>query len=363
MTEMTAELDRGSTETRLSMLTSDVARQIANNATGLDQGHRDTRGNVALLARNGLLGLGAPGNHDRALPAMAAVIAEVAGHCLSTAFSAWAHRMTVEYLSSAATSWSLSTAAALTGTGPLGVTGMASAFKDAAGCGSIELTATATVGGYRLSGTLRWASNLYSDSIMVTAAQTGGGEKIVVAVPLATDGVTIGDHFELLALGSTASSSVKLDDVYVGDEQVLSRDIDAFLTIVRPTFLVLQSAMCLGLARRCLDEVQHSLSGVNATFGVEFDTRTAQLAAFDSQLTAFAAAVGGPATPAKHDLLALRLAAADTVSAAAALEIRTAGGKGYARRTDASRRFREAAFIPVQSPSEAQLRWELRTGR
>jgi alkylation response protein AidB-like acyl-CoA dehydrogenase len=57
------------------------------------------------------------------------------------------------------------------------------------------------------------------------------------------------------------------------------------------------------------------------------------------------------------------LAAADVVSAAAALEIRTAGGKGYARRTDASRRFREAAFIPVQSPSEAQLRWELRTGR
>ena len=59
----------------------------------------------------------------------------------------------------------------------------------------------------------------------------------------------------------------------------------------------------------------------------------------------------------------LRLAAADIVSAAAALEIRSAGGKGYARRTDASRRFREAAFIPVQSPSEAQLRWELRTGR
>lgn len=360
---MTTELDPASKETHTAILTSDVVNQIAHHATDLDQGDRDTRENLGLLARSGLLGLGAPGNHGQALPAMAAVIAEVAGHCLSTAFSVWAHRMTVEYLTAAATPWSLGTAATLTGTGALGVTGMASAFKDAAGCGSIELSATAIDSGHRLSGTLRWASNLYSDSVMVTAAQTDSGEKLVVAVPLTADGVTIGSHFELLALGSTASSSVTLDDVYIGEDQILSRDIESFLTGVRPTFLVLQSAMCTGLARRCLNEVEHSLGGVNSAFAVEFESLAAELATIESQVAAAAAAVGGPTTPAKRELLTLRLAAADTVSAAAALEIRTAGGKGYARRTDASRRFREAAFIPVQSPSEAQLRWELRTGR
>jgi alkylation response protein AidB-like acyl-CoA dehydrogenase len=358
---MTTELDH--TETRPAILQSDVVSQIADNATDLDQGDRDTRENVALLARSGLLGSGAPGNHDHALPTMAAVIAEVAGHCLSTAFSVWAHRMTVEYLTAAATRWSLSTAANLTGTGALGVTGMASAFKDAAGCGSLDLAATAADGGYRLTGTLRWASNLYPDSVMVTAAQTEAGEKIVVALPLAADGVTIGNHFELLALGSTASSFLKLDNVYIEEDQILSRDIESFLNQVRPTFLVLQSAMCVGLARRCLDEVAPSLGGINSAFATEFDSLTAELTAVESQVAAFAAAVGGVATPAKRDLLTLRLAAADAVSAAAALEIRTAGGKGYARNTDASRRYREAAFIPVQSPSEAQLRWELRTGR
>jgi alkylation response protein AidB-like acyl-CoA dehydrogenase len=358
---MTTELDH--TETRPAILTSDVVSQIADNAANLDQGDRDTRENVGLLARSGLLGLGAPGNHDHALPTMAAVIAEVAGHCLSTAFSVWAHRMTVEYLTAAATPWSLSTAANLTGTGALGVTGMASAFKDAAGCGSLDLVATPADGGYRLTGTLRWASNLYPDSVMVTAAQTEPGEKIVVALPLASEGVTIGNHFELLALGSTASSFLKLDNVYVGEDQILSRDIESFLNQVRPTFLVLQSAMCVGLARRCLDEVAPSLGGVNSAFATEFDSLTTELAAIESQVAASAAAVGVPTTLEKRDLLTLRLAAADTVSAAAALEIRTAGGKGYARRTDASRRFREAAFIPVQSPSEAQLRWELSTGR
>jgi alkylation response protein AidB-like acyl-CoA dehydrogenase len=358
---MTTELDH--TETRSAILTPDIVSQIAANATDLDQGDSDTRENVGLLARGGLLRLGAPGNHDHALTAMAAVIAEVAGHCLSTAFSVWAHRMTVEYLTAAATQWSLRTAADLTGTGALGVTGMASAFKDAAGCGSLDLLATPADGGYRLTGTLRWASNLYPDSVMVTAAQTEPGEKIVLALPLASEGVTIGNHFELLALGSTASSFLKLDNVYIGENQILSRDIESFLNQVRPTFLVLQSAMCVGLARRCLDEVAPSLGGVNSAFAPDFDSLTAELGAVESQVAAFAAAVGGAATPAKRDLLTLRLAAADTVSAAAALEIRTAGGKGYARRTDASRRFREAAFIPVQSPSEAQLRWELRTGR
>jgi alkylation response protein AidB-like acyl-CoA dehydrogenase len=357
---MTTELG---TTTRPTVVAPEVISQIADSAMDLDQGKRDTRGNLRLLGRGGLLELGAPGNDGDALPAMAAVIAEVAGHCLSTAFSAWAHRMTLEYLTTAATPWSLSVAGALTGSGRLGVTGMASAFKDAAGCGSIELVATPAPAGYRVSGTLRWASNLYSDSVMVTAARTESGEKIVLAVPLAAEGVAIGSHFELLALGSTASSSVKLDNVFIGDEHVLSRDIASFLSHVRPTFLVLQSAMCVGLARRCLDEVETNLGGVNSAFIGEFDSLTTELNAIDSQVAASAAAVGGPTTPNKHELLTLRLAAADTVSGAAALEIRTAGGKGYARRTDASRRFREAAFIPVQSPSEAQLRWELRTGR
>ena len=48
---------------------------------------------------------------------------------------------------------------------------------------------------------------------------------------------------------------------------------------------------------------------------------------------------------------------------AANLEVRVAGGAGYAKSSPASRRFREAAFIPVQSPSESQLRWELDRAR
>lgn len=358
---MTTEIDHHSVPQGAypEALTPEILGHIATGARALDGGELAARDNVALLASAGLIGLGAPCNADGALAAMAAVISALAAECMSTAFSVWAHRMTIEYLTAAGTCWSRGAAEALLAGEVLGVTGMASAFKDAAGCGSLDVTAIPVDGGCALSGTLRWASNLYSDSIMVTAARTKGGQKMIVALPLSTPGVGIGEHFDLLALGSTASSYLTLSDAWISTEQVLSTDVAAFLCRVRPTFLVLQSAMCLGLAQRCLTETQAGLGGINAVFTAEVQALADTLKAVQSTVMACAQATGGPATPDKRRLLSMRLDAAEVASAAAALEIRTAGGKGYARRTDASRRFREAAFIPVQSPSESQLRWEL----
>jgi len=316
---------------RPAALTRQIADDVAGDAAALDHGERDTRAGVTRLAQAGLIGLGAPDNHDGALPAMAATIAQLAGKCLSTAFSVWAHRMTLEYLTAANTPWAQSAAVDLHNGDALGVTGMASAFKDAAGCGSLDLAATPVDGGHRLSGTLRWASNLYPDSVMVTAARLDSGEKIVVTLPLAAPGVTIGDHFDLLALGSTASSTVALNDVYISDGQVLSRDIGSFLTRVRPTFLVLQSALCVGLARRCLDEAAAGLSGVNSVFATEIEALTSELINTESKVAAFAESVGGPATPGKRDLLEVRLAAAELVSAAHRRQSPIPGGRIHPR--------------------------------
>ena len=346
-------------EAGIGLLESELLPDIRAHADALDRDEDTSRRSFAALGAAGLLGLGAPGNVDGQLPRMVDVIGRISAECMSTGFSLWAHRMAIEYLLTAATPFS--TAAAerlLTGTTP-GVTGMASAFKEAAGCGSLDLTATPVDGGYRLSGSIRWASNLYDDSLMITAARTEDGEKLIVALPLNTSGVVLGDHFALLAMGSTASSYLKLQDAFIASEQVLSTDFLTFLNRVRPTFLVLQSAMCLGLTTTTLAQSRLGLTGVNTVFTDEVEEVAARLAAAEQALSSAAAAVGGPQPPSKKDLLTLRLASAEISSASAALEIRTAGGKGYASRTPASRRYREAAFIPVQSPSEAQLRWEL----
>ncbi|QLL05406.1 acyl-CoA dehydrogenase family protein [Mycobacterium vicinigordonae] len=336
-----------------------ILADIRAHAGSLDRGEHTTRRSFARLGGAGLLGLGAPGNAEGRLPQMAEVIRQLSAECMSTGFSVWANRMTVEYLHTAATPFSATAVSPLLAGESLGVTGMAAAFKELAGCGRLELTADQAPGGYRVSGPIRWASNLYDDSLLVTAVRTDRGEKLIVALPLSTPGVAVGEHFKLLAMDSTASSYLNLTDAYVPEQQVLTHDFAGFLGAVRPTFLVLQSAMCLGLAKTTVAQAKLSLSGVNEIFADEVDLVAEKLASAESTLAEFAGAVGGPRAPSKKELLALRLAAAKIASASADLEIRTAGGKGYASKTPASRRYREAAFIPVQSPSEAQLRWEL----
>jgi alkylation response protein AidB-like acyl-CoA dehydrogenase len=353
---MTATIDPAA-----GLLDVALLEDIRAHAAALDRGEHHSRRSFRALGAAGVLGVGAPGNADGGLQDMADVIRVISGACMSTGFSLWAHRMAIEYLLTAATPFSTDAVRSLlAGTAP-GVTGMASAFKEAAGCGSLELTATTVAGGYEVSGPIRWASNLYPDSTMVTAVRTDAGEKLIVALPLDTPGVALGDHFELLAMGSTASSYLNLQDAFVPVEQVLSDDFGGFLQDVRPTFLVLQSAMCLGLTRTAVEQAGHGLSGVNSVFSADFDRVAERLTDAEATLGRLARAVGGAEPPSKKELLSLRLAAAELSSASADLEIRTAGGKGYASRTPASRRYREAAFIPVQSPSEGQLRWELAT--
>lgn len=351
---MTATMDPAA-----SRLDVELLEDIRAHASALDRGEDHSRRSFAALGAAGLLGIGAPGNLDGGLPVMAEVIRLVSGACMSTGFSLWAHRMTVEYLLTAATEFSVSAVEPLLAGSVLGVTGMAAAFKEAAGCGSLELTAAPVADGYRVSGPVRWASNLHPDSTMVTAVRTDAGEKLIVALTLGTPGVVLGEHFDLLAMGSTASSYLNLDGAHVPAEQVLSRDFEGFLRAVRPTFLVLQSAMCLGLTRTAVTQARLGLGGVNEVFRADLDGVTQKLIEAEATLATLAAAVGGTEPPTKKELLSLRLAAAELSSASADLEIRTAGGKGYASRTPASRRYREAAFIPVQSPSEGQLRWEL----
>ncbi|OBH21763.1 MULTISPECIES: acyl-CoA dehydrogenase family protein [unclassified Mycobacterium] len=351
---MTATMDPAA-----SRLDVELLEDIRAHAGALDRGEHQARRSFTALGAAGLLGVGAPGNADGRLPDMVEVIRSISGECMSTGFSLWAHRMAVEYLLTAATPFSAAAAQPLLAGTTLGVTGMASAFKEAAGCGSLELTAAPADGGYVVSGSIRWASNLYPDSTMVTAVRTDAGERLIVALPLNTPGVAVGDHFDLLAMGSTASSYLKLADAYVPSEQVLASDFDGFLRAVRPTFLVLQSAMCLGLTRTAVGQARNALSGVNSVFSAQVDQVEEKLAGAEAAVADLAAAVGGDEPPTKRELLSLRLAAAELASASADLEVRTAGGKGYASRTSASRRYREAAFIPVQSPSEGQLRWEL----
>lgn len=136
--------------------------------------------------------------------------------------------MTLDYFKVSGTDYALGLAAESEAARRTGITGMASAFKEFAGCGEIDLEATRVEGGLKVSGKLRWASNLCEDPVIVPAAKTAEGVQLLFALGAETEGVTLGSSLALLGLNATACAWVSFEDVFIPGAQILSHD---FLTL------------------------------------------------------------------------------------------------------------------------------------
>ncbi|WP_055477118.1 acyl-CoA dehydrogenase family protein [Gordonia sp. HS-NH1] len=330
----------------------EVVASVADRARDLDAGHADTRVDITAAGAAGLLGRGVV---DGSLASMIEVIERVSSVSLSAGFSLWAQRMTIEYVARSPEPLREKHLASLLSGERIGVTAMAAGLKQVAGLGEVPITGRRGRAGVVASGPIRWASNVYDESLIVLPVRTEG-TTLVAVVDADAPGVDIRSAPDLIGLGSTASTSLELTEVTIPDDNVISADLTAFVRGIRPVFLLLQCAFCSGAIGAALDGAAESLAGVNEVFRPEFDERTAEFDSIRSRLAVYAAE---PTTPSPADLIRLRLDAARTAVAASRLEATVCGGAGYATGTATNRRFRETAFIPIQSPSEGQLRWEL----
>lgn len=328
-----------------------VAGQVAARAAAVDAATDDPRRALEQLAAGGLLTLGAPG-HDGTIAEMAAVLSGLGGACMSTAFCAWGHRMTLEYLTPAA-------GERFEALGPLeriGSSAMAGAFKLAAGIAPLGVRARREGAEIVLDGRVPWASNLHADALIVLAAELEGDGPVVLTIDADRPGVHIEPATGLLALEATASGGLVFGGARVPADNLLDEDFGVLVDRVRRPFLVLQSAFCLGLAGAALDAAAAKLDGLGAMFVADHAGLVARRAAAEARLTALA----DDHDAAKRDLVRLRLDAAGLARDAVAVEAAVTGGRGYVASSPTARRLREAAFLPVQSPTEGHLRWELR---
>lgn len=299
------------------------------------------------------------------LRASAQTIAALAGECLSTGFAVWAHRVVVDYLARGtlnpahpASADTTTLLAALRRGEVVGATGMAQALKSLAGLGDLGISATPTDdGGWVLDGRVTWISNQVPGAVLVLPASTPDGGGLVVWVRHGDEGLAPRHIDGLLALDATASGTLQLDSVRIGAHQVLSTDLAGFVRAVKPTFLVLQTSFAAGLIQRAWAELEPALDrSENSVFGAEARELGDQVGEFLDRWQRLAADV--TAAPVR-ELLQLRLDASHLAQQVTRLELTLAGGRGYLVSSGANRRFREAAFLPVQSPSEGHLRWEL----
>lgn len=339
---------------------SPFVRQAGAWAAEVDAASRSPRPLLESLGRAGLLDLGIRARLEadpRAddIRAPAALIAALATECMTTAFGLWAHRVVQEYLARGERSPATEEVLADLRAGRrFGATAMAAGLKWLAGVDELAVRAEPQGGGWSLSGFIPWVSLLLEDTVMVVPARTPQGT-IVAWVPVSQ--VRVSPVTGLLALDATASGSVTLTDVVVGADQVISEDLASFAQGFKPTMLLLQSSFCVGLTQRALAESEAALDrAANAVFANDLAQLRDDVGAHRRRWESLAADLGRASI---RQVLETRLQASDLAVRSTRLESTLAGGRGYRLTSPASRRLREAAFLPVQSPSEGHLRWEL----
>jgi len=319
-----------------------VLALAAEHADAVDAGERSPFENLREIAKDGLLTLGRTGS----LVPQAAVAYDLASQDASTGFSLWAHRSTIAFFDAVNRELPEGLAEATTS----GTTAMAAAYKEAAGIGPIKVLGTLVEGGVKLTGTVSWASNLYPNGVIVLPvavqnAQEGHPDRYIVTVRQDTPGLKVAE-----------SGTIIFEDVFVPTEDILTKDFAGFLAKVTAPFLLVQSAFCLGLAAGALQSAAEHLQVSGGIFKQEFEGLLGTYRTLRDTLLRLAAE---PENAQKRDLLQLRLDVSHLATAATHCELQTVGGAGYVAGSPTARRVREVTFLPVQSPTEGHLRYEL----
>lgn len=336
------------------------ARHAAESAAAVDAKDADLATTLTAFGDLGALGVGVD-RQDADLTGTVALLSAVAGECMSTAFSLWAHRMVTEYVRASTLPDRDELLRDLIAGRTAGSIAMATALQESAGLGTVPTVAVPDgAGGYRVSGRIAWASNIAPGTLVVFPARVDDGSddesaRVILTARVGSEGFTTRAVEGLLALDATRSAMLGFDDLHVPAEAVLADSLQA-AGAQRATHYLLQAALCLGLARRALAESAARLEGPNgvlAGFQRRLDAQYAQLAADLDAHTADVRLADA------HRVTRLRFEAARLAHAAAQHEAALTGGRGYVTVTATNRRLREAAFLPVQSPSEVQLLCEL----
>ncbi|ODP31448.1 acyl-CoA dehydrogenase family protein [Pandoraea sp. ISTKB] len=297
-------------------------------------------------------------------------VAEVAGHSFAAAFVLWGQRTFIEYLLQSPNRALRDRLLPALLCGELaGATGLSNAMKFLSAIEPLQIRATDTPRGnganaWRINGGLPWITNLRKQGFVAAAAvdHEAGGPPSIFAIAHDAPGVTRSDDLDLIGLRGTNTAALQMAETPLTDDDRITDDAPAWLVRVRPAFLGLQCGMSLGLARRSLAATNEGGPGARAAVVDDVAALTDQLDTLTTRLKTGVRQGDFIDTPAS--LFKLRIALAELVHDAATLEVQTGGGRGYLRGLSGlARRQREAAFVPIVTPSLVQLKNQLAAQR
>ncbi|ACA19150.1 putative acyl-CoA dehydrogenase [Methylobacterium sp. 4-46] len=241
----------------------------------------------------------------------------------------------------------------------LGGVGLANPIKTYLGLERIALDGARAAGGYRVSGTLPFVSNLGPDHVFAAVFARPEGRTAMAVMRCGAEGLRLGEPGRFLALGGARTRAVEFRDVFVPDEDLLADPLEGFYKRVRAAVLLLQIGMAIGLVRgslRLMCDVARVLAPANRALDVQPREVSDRLDALEDEVDRLAA------TPFETDpaywrrVLEARLAASELALCAAQNALLHCGTAGLLVGAGAQRRLREACFLAVATPAIKHLK-------
>jgi hypothetical protein len=341
-----------------------TAAWLDGAAGGLDAGMESPGALLPVLAKGGLARIGVPqslGGTGGDLNDAVSAIAEVSSLSLAAGFVLWGHRTYIEYLlRSENTGLRDRLLPDLLAGRIAGATGLSNAMKFLAGLEELQIIARDKDDAFILDGKLPWVTNLRPEGFHVAAAvsrETGGA--LIVSLARDTGGIARSSDLDLIALRSTNTAAITVSNARITADDVISHEAHRWLQQVRPAFLGLQCGLSIGLARRALREAGAAVGAGRHVLKYPISELTGSLEA--QQRALFDGLGGSLFLDEPASLFRIRISLAEIAEAAVGLELQASGGRAYLAGPGQgfARRWREAAFIPVVTPSLVQLRTAL----
>lgn len=344
------------------ILPPDLAGWLAARAEGIDAGDVPAADVLPRLADAGLARAGVPqdrgGQGGTAMDGVR-TIAAVARESLAAAFMLWSHRCLVEFMVHTPNHALRDRLLPDLLAGRIaGASGLSNVMKFLAGLEPLQVTARPDGDGLVVDGILPWVTNLREQGFVAAAAADpgDGGPAMILALAHDDPGVTRSADLALMGMRSSDTAALRIEGARIGRDRIIATDAPGWLPGVRPAFLAMQCGLPIGLAQRSLAEAAGETGAGRAVLAAPIAALRARLDQVIAALEAGLASGSFVTRPAA--LFELRIALSEITFEAVSLELQAGGGRCYLQGPGGgfARRWREAAFIPVITPSTVQLR-------
>jgi alkylation response protein AidB-like acyl-CoA dehydrogenase len=299
------------------------------------------------------------------LPAAIEAMAAISSQCMSSGFCAWCQNASGWYLENTANAGlrerlqpGIATAALLGGTG------LSNPVKALAGLEALKLKGRRVAGGWRVSGTLPWVSNLGEGHWFGTIFRDAeeAGHRVMAMVRCGAPGVEIRQSIRFIALEGTGTYSILFRDAFIPNDDLLADPLGDMARRIKPGFVLLQAGMGLGVIEACLASMRRDnvhYARINSHLPLQADALEDQLGALRERVLGLAGAPLEPGPGYLRRVLETRVACSELTLAASQAAMMHAGARGYLEGSVVSRLQREAWFVAIITPSIRHLRHEL----